>query len=40
VRGTVVIYDGTTPPEPPTPTHSNNSKKWLMSQSKKLIIRR
>lgn len=40
VRGTVVIYDGTTPPEPPTPTHSNNSTKWLMSQSKKLIIRR
>lgn len=39
VRGTVVIYDGT-PPEPPTPTGNNNSTKWLMSHSKKLIIRR
>lgn len=40
VRGTVVIYDGTIPPEPPTPTHSSNATKWLMSQTKKLIIRR
>lgn len=39
VRGTVVIYDGT-PPVPPTPTGNNNSIKWLMSHSKKLIIRR
>lgn len=38
-RGTVVIYDGT-PPVPPTPTEKNNSKKWLMSQSNRLIIRR
>ena len=35
-RGTIVIYDGT----PPVPPVKNNSKKWLMSQTNRLIIRR
>ena len=41
VRGTIVHYDGSVPPEPPTPTPTgkSNSKKWLMSGKRKLIIR-
>lgn len=39
-RGTIVHFDGEVPPpEPPTPTGKRNSIKWLMSRSRKLIIR-
>jgi len=38
-RGTVVIYDGSVSPEPPTPSGKRNSIKWLMSKSKKILIR-
>ena len=37
-RGTIVHYDGSAPPIPPTPTF-NNSNKWLKSKSKKINIR-
>ena len=41
IRGTVVIYDGSVPPEPPTPTgNSKNSTKWLLSRQKKIYIKR
>lgn len=37
-RGTIVHWDGTTPPTPPTPT-TNNKNKWLKYKSiKKRII--
>lgn len=37
-RGTIVHYDGSAPPIPPTPTF-NNSNKWLKSKAKKINIR-
>lgn len=30
VDNTIVHYDGSTPPTPPTPTHSKNSSKWRL----------
>lgn len=39
IRGTVVIYDGTVPPEPPS-ENSKNSTKWLLSRQKKIYIKR
>jgi hypothetical protein len=41
VRGTIVEYDGSTPPVPPippTPVDFSNSKKWLMSKAIKFRI--
>lgn len=39
VRGTIVEYDGSTPPTPPIPpTDFSNSKKWLMTRAFKLRI--
>ena len=32
-RGTIVKYDGSVPPTPPTPTTNKNSKKWLWSKN-------
>lgn len=40
VRGTIVHYDGTLPPEPPEPpVKKQNYKKWLMSRIKKINIK-
>lgn len=40
VRGTIVLYDGTTPPTPPTPPTPSgklsNSQKWLFCKSIKI----
>lgn len=38
IRGTIVEYDGDTPPEPPTPK-SKNSLKWLASRNFKINLR-
>lgn len=38
-RGTIVKYDGSAPvPPSPTPSHNKNSKKWLLSKCKKIIL--
>lgn len=36
VRGTIVKYDGTIPPTPPTPSSLSNSKKWLWCKNLKI----
>ena len=39
VQGTIVLYDGETPPEPPDPKpKKSNSIKWLKNKSKKIRI--
>ena len=41
-RGTIVKYDGTTPPPPPVPPSPSNTKnwrKWLLSKSKNIRIK-
>lgn len=37
-RGTIVEYDGETPPTPTPTTKSKNSTKWLKSRCKKINI--
>lgn len=40
IRGTVVVYDGSLPdPEPPSPSTSKNSTKWLKSRSFRLNLK-
>ena len=40
IRGTVVVYDGEAPdPEPPSPSTSKNSTKWLKSRCFRLNLK-
>ena len=40
VSGTVVHYDGTTPPVPPPPSEKSNSKKWGWFMNRKVRYNR